>query len=53
MTSVPVNSSLKERIKGALIFGVIVLSALYFGGNFFVPLMLIATGISIYEWDHD
>ena len=52
MNAVAVNSSLKERIKGALIFGVIVLGALYAGGAAFALLMLAATAIGISEWLH-
>jgi phosphatidate cytidylyltransferase len=50
MKSVPVNSSLKERIRGALIFGVIVLGALYLGGSTFIFLMSAAAVIGISEW---
>jgi phosphatidate cytidylyltransferase len=46
----PVNSSLNERIKGALIFGVIVLGALYLGGAAFIILMGAAAAIGISEW---
>jgi len=49
--NVPViDSSLKTRIRGALIFGVVVLGALYIGGIAFILLMAAATIIGIYEW---
>jgi phosphatidate cytidylyltransferase len=45
-----IDSSLKTRIRGAMIFGVIVLGALYLGGLAFILLMAAATVIGIYEW---
>ena len=50
MTTPVIDSSLKTRIRGALIFGVIVLGALYLGGIAFVLLMGAATAIGVYEW---
>ncbi len=50
MTTPVIDSSLKTRIKGALIFGVLVLGALYFGGIPFILLMGVATAIGVYEW---
>ena len=45
-----IDSSLKTRIRGALIFGGIVLGALYLGGNAFLLLMIAAAVIGISEW---
>lgn len=50
MSTLVIDSSLKTRIRGALIFGVIVLGALYVGGAAFVLLMIAAAGIGISEW---
>ena len=50
MTLPVIDSSLKVRIRGALIFGVVVLGALYLGGTAFILLMIAAAVIGIYEW---
>jgi len=50
MSGFVVDSSLKARIRGAAIFGVVVLGALYLGGIAFILLMIAAAGIGIYEW---
>jgi len=50
MSGFVVDSSLKARIRGAVIFGVVVLGALYLGGIAFILLMIAAAGIGIYEW---
>ena len=50
MTLPVIDSSLKARIRGALIFGVVVLGALYTGGAAFILLMIAAAVIGIYEW---
>jgi phosphatidate cytidylyltransferase len=46
----PVNSGLQERIRGGLIFGAVVLGALYYGGMAFAFLMGMAAAASVYEW---
>lgn len=46
----PVNSSLKERAKGALMFAPPVLFIIWWGGAPFAWMMAAAAGIGAYEW---
>jgi phosphatidate cytidylyltransferase len=45
-----IDASLRTRIGSALIFGAVVLTALYFGGIVFTLLMAAAIATGVYEW---
>ncbi|MFH1158141.1 MAG: phosphatidate cytidylyltransferase [Pseudomonadota bacterium] len=45
-----IDSSLKTRVKSALIFAPVVLAVIYLGGIPFALLMIAAAGAGLYEW---